>query len=1143
MKCFVASVIAALYLGAGTMSADGTFRKAWESPSKDAHPGAFWYWMNGNVTEEGIKADMKAFHDVGVRWVHQMDIGVLPPATDLTYHSDEWYRLIGVALQQAEEYGINMHFNGPGWAVSGGPWITPEHSMKELAWTEARVTGGQKAVIRLGKPTSRLGFYKDIAVLAFPSAEGDDWASMKELSPVVRNTDGNILDGSAMFDGDYTTESVLPTTFEVVLNRRVQAKAMMLRAASKNRAYKAKLEGWDYNTGSFRSLGEMASVDPGPFSPLICDMRFGGITTDRFRITMDNGARPTALVEELCLYGEDRIMNWVRKSGCGTKDVTNLARFSGDEGLDIISKNDIIDLTGKMSAEGEITWNAPEGNWTVLRIGYTPTGNKIYPPTVGGDGLEVDKMSKESAEYQYRHAIRAIAEHVGPELAKAMKFQHVDSYEAGWQTWTEGFDTEFSKRNGYDIISWLPAMTGRIISSTVETEQFLWDMRKTISDMFIDNFYEHSAEIGREDGLKFSNEPYGGPFNFLNLGKVADVPMIEFWCKTLFPGERKVNFHGVNAGRTNGRKVIASETFTSGWPKEKWDNYPYSIKALGDYVYCCGVNRFIMHVSAMQPFVNEHLRPGVTCGVNGIHFDRSNTWWYHGAKEWCDYLTRCQSLLQTGEHVADALYFHGDEAPGSTIWFSPALPIGYDCDACGLEAFMNLKVKDGRVTLPTGKSYRYLVLPAHGQMTSAMLEKTRSLLQEGATIVGRPVEKTPSLSDALRNDKGRASLISSIWGTSAEKSDDRKCFNGRIIYGKRFEEILAKDNLIQDFRYEKSSGLMLNYIHRTAEGEDCYFIANGVYKEGWATCRFRVDAGMIPEIWNPTDGSISECKIYTTGDGYIEIPLKFAPAGSMFVVFRKGGSKGHEHAVSVSFNGEKTGIDGTTGVPATLSSKNGRTVLTGYVNGDFTICTASGEERSVKIRKASEKDADSKWTVSFPEGWGAPASIELDSLISLSEHPDFGVRHFSGTMSYTNTFTLDGTSLKKNMSVILNLGDVQNIAEVTVNGVSYDAIWTPPFSLDITSALHNGRNDVEIKVTNMWINRMIGDEHFPCDIKYRDGDHLLTEWPDWVLNGTERPEPRRVTFSTIQAWQKDDPLVPSGLIGPVKLVVAENVEL
>lgn len=1122
--------------------ADGTtFRQAWESPAVDAHPGVFWYWMNGNVTEEGIKADMKAFYENGIRWVHQMDIGVLPPATYMTYHSDEWYRLIGIALQEANKYKINMHFNGPGWAVSGGPWITPEHSMKELAWSETTIQGGKKISVKLDKPTARFDWYKDIAVFAVPAPKGNDWGKISELDPILTDMDGKIHDCSAIFDNDYTTQAELPKQFEIILNRTIPVKAIMLRAAFKNRAYRINMEAWDYAKDQYIKLGTMSSVDPGPFSPLICDLAFDGITTDKFRFTMESNVRPTALIEELYFYGSDRIMNWVRKSGCGTKDVTTLAKYDNAKELDIIKENEIINLTDKMSQNGSLTWDALEGNWTIIRIGYTPTGNKIYPPTVGGDGLEVDKMSKSSAEYQYEHAIRTISEHVGSELAKAMKFQHVDSYEAGWQTWTEGFDKEFIQRNGYDVIRWLPAMTGRIIESPEQTEQFFWDMRKTISDMFIDNFYEHSAEIGRKEGLKFSNEPYGGPFNFLNLGAVADVPMIEFWCKTLFPSERKVNFHGVCAGRTNGRKVIASEAFTSGWPKEKWDNYPYTIKALGDYVYASGVNRFIMHVSAMQPFTDEHLRPGVTCGVNGIHFDRSNTWWYHGGKEWCDYLTRCQSLLQTGEHVADALYFHGDEAPGSTIWFSPALPVGYDCDACGLDIFMNLSVKNGMVKLPAGKSYKYLVLPAHGQITTPMIEKVQELLEAGATVIGKTAVKTPSLSDEVQNHGKRKQLITSLWGEKPQASGDIKKLNGRLIWGKTFEEILKKDNLIHDFYYERPSKLLLNYLHRTTASEECYFVANGNYTEGWANCRFRVADDMVPELWNPTDGSMTPCGVYTIGDGYIEIPIKFASAGSVFVVFRKSTSAAN-YITSIAFNGKRIAQEGATSVPANIISTPVGHRLTALENGIYDITYANGKTKTIKVKKTKKICQNKLWEVRFPEGWGAPDKIVLDSLMSLTQHEDFGVRHFSGTMTYLNNFTIHKSMIAKGKSVILDLGDVQNIAEVTVNGKSYDALWTPPFVLDITETVHEGTNEIEVKVTNMWINRMIGDEQFPCDIKYRDGDHLLVEWPEWVLNKTPRPEPRRMTFSTIQAWQKDDPLVPSGLIGPVKINITQNID-
>jgi len=337
----------------------------------------------------------------------------------------------------------------------------------------------------------------------------------------------------------------------------------------------------------------------------------------------------------------------------------------------------------------------------------------------------------------------------GRELTKqAVAYYHVDSYEAGWQNWTAKFPQEFRTRRGYDLLKYLPTVTGRVVGDVATTEKFLWDFRRAIGDLFADNHYGRLARRCRDDGIEFSTEPYGGAFEFLQVGTRADHPMVEFWLPTNPQGRRKIAFPGVFAGHTTGRRIIGAEAFTSGPPEEKWNSHPFSLKALGDFIYCCGINRFVIHVSAHQPLVGDRFRPGFTCGCNGIHFDRGNTWWEHGAKEWATYLARCQALLQTGEHVADVLYFQGNDSPDGVGPFAPPLQDGCDYDACNAEVLDQLRVKDGDVVLPHGKSYRFLVLPRDGHVTLASLRKIASLAKDGARIVGTLPKESPSLADA-----------------------------------------------------------------------------------------------------------------------------------------------------------------------------------------------------------------------------------------------------------------------------------------------------------------------------------------------------------------------------------------------------------
>lgn len=647
-----------------------------------------------------------------------------------------------------------------------------------------------------------------------------------------------------------------------------------------------------------------------------------------------------------------------------------------------------------------------------------------------------------------------------------MAYYHVDSYEAGWNNWSEKLPQEFSARRGYDLLRYLPALTGRVVGALTTTENFLWDFRRTIGDLYADNHYGQLAKRCHADGLGFSTEPYGGPFDCLQAGARADHPMIEFWLPTK-PQGKKIAFHGVSAGHTAGRQIIGAEAFTSGPPEERWTSHPFSLKALGDFIYCCGVNRFVIHTSAHQPLVGEHFRPGFTCGQNGIHFDRANTWWQHGAKEWASYLARCQSLLQTGEHVADALYFQGNDSPDGVGPFDPPPPAGCDFDACNAEVLDRLHVQVSQVVLPHGKSYRYLVLPRHGRVTLASLRKIAALAKAGAHIVGAPPKESPSLADATARDE-----------------------YDRLT--KEFTATSTFPELAPDFAFDTAAGLVLHSIHRRTGEADIYFVASASPQIGRADCRFRV-AGKIPELWDPATGQIRDAAAWRAENDATIVPLQFDPSGSVFVVFRK---------------------------PASAPQANG----------------------SNWIDHQPLQEIAGPWTLRFPTGWGAPDNVDLDKLISWSDHADAGVRYFSGTATYRTEFQSKIPSSKS--KVALDLGRVEVIAEVWLNGKSLGTLWKPPFQFDVTGALRDGENELEIRVTNLWPNRLIGDEQFPddCIVKGTWPNGGIRAWPEWLSKNQPRPEPRRQTFFTWKHWTKNDALLPSGLLGPVMLRGASDGE-
>ncbi len=1125
-----------------SLRAQGDLERAFRQPSFNARPWVYWYWMNGNVSKEGIIADFKGFHDVGIGGVNFMDIGIWPRGP-VSYHSKKWYDLVRVALAEAKKYGIRVNMGGcPGWSSSGGPWITPDMSMKELTWSEARVNDKNGAPVILKKPFNNLNYYHDIAVLAFPSPKGDNWL-FKDVHPKITDTSGKAIHhAELLYDGDLNTTVSLPAKFDIVFDKEMAVNSVFIHQATSDSLH-VTIMAWDTNSGKFNKLTEFRTCDSGPFVAQAGDACFPKTRSKKFRILMNHPVD----VKEFYLCGGYRLNNWIAKSGIGVYTITKPATafLTYDTALkgDIIPRNKILNVTDKLEPDGKLNWTPPSGDWTILRIGYTTNGVHIYPPSPGGDGLECDKLSKEGIAFNYQHAVKAVLEKMGPELSRVIECQHIDSYEAGGQNWTQDFAYEFKSRCGYDILSYLPVLTGRVVGSEAISEEFLWDFRHTISDMMIDNHLGEAAKLSHKDGLSFSNEPYTLPVDGLKAGGVADYPMIEFWIPMTKPGANRMRFNPVFAAHVNGKKVIGAEAFTSAAPEVRWNQDPYTLKAVGDYIYCAGVNRFTLHVSAHHPFIGEHLVPGMTCGVNGVHFDRGNTWWEHGAKEYIEYLTRTQSLLQQGKPLADVLYFEGSQSPYNDFWaadkwgltkYEPELPYGYDFDVCSEDVLVKLKVKNNLLELPFGKSYKYLVLPASGWITTSLLKKVLDLIRSGATVIGSQVGKySPGLSDIRINGQAeRNQIIRKLWGEFPAASGEQKIGLGRIIWGKDFKTILSEDKLICDFSYHTNADLLINTTHRCTDREEIYFVANGRQNAGWATCRFRVK-DMVPQFWDSYKGTIKPCRIYKQMGDYIEIPIYFDPSGSIFVVFTKANKK-QNSIFSVSHNG--VNITGIARRVIEFPVKASEALV--WEPGSYDISESDGKTQHITVQDMAKTiPLINPWQLSFPGGWGAPEKIIMPKLIPYSEYPNEGVKYFSGTVTYHTSVKVPSKVIGKNRAIYLDLGRVEVIAKVKVNGKVLGTFWKPPFCMDVSSAIKSGNNQIEIMVTNLWANRLIGDEQYPEDEK------VQKDWPKWVLENRPRPEARRMTFTPLHAWDKNDTLLPSGLLGPVCLKMAKLVKI
>jgi hypothetical protein len=1121
--------------------------EAFIHPPQEARPRSYWYWMNGNITREGLLADLDGLARIGIGGVNFFDIALLP-AGKVVNRSREWYELVDFAVEEAEKRNIKVSMNCPGWSGTGGPWITPELSMQELTWSETIVGADQRFPAVLQQPPTRLGYYRDAAVLAFPTPAGDEplpipqavdidgkplpqAASALKLRPILSAHELFHAPGVRSDTPAPKEEAAdLPAKFDLVFPYPVEVRSVFVRGTRAGGSFKIQMSAWDKASAAFLPVAILNSNDCGPFSDQIGSASFGAVKSSRFRLAFETRREGQRLqLEVLSLSAGFRVTDWTAKIGFSCKPINPNPEDLLPKNGDVIQLDQILDLTDKLEAGGKLNWSPPPGRWTILRIGYTPTGIYLFPTPEGGIGLDCDKLSREAADFHYDHCVKPVLKELGPTLTRrAMTYYHSDSYESGWQNWTAKFPEGFRERRGYDLVKYMPTLTGRAVGSLETTEQFLWDFRRTIGDLFADNNYGRLAERCHEDGIQFSAEPYGGPFEQLQVGLRPDQPMTEVWVQHPING-KKIPYQAVHAGHTSGRKLIGAESFTSAPPYGgMWKDHPFSLKALGDFMFCCGVNQYCFHVSTLQPFTDDHMRPGFTCGQNGIHFDRGETWWNHGGKEWVSYISRCQALLQSGEHVADFLYFQGNDSPAGVYPFEKELPNGYDFDACGSEILSGAGVQHGRIVLKCGKRYRYLVLPGHGRVTLASLRKIASLAKDGAKIVGMLPKESPSLADAsgMREYQQLTSKLAA--GLRADQS---------------LEQILTADKLPPDFSYDEKQGMVLHTIHRQLEDTDFYFVASTSSNPGVIDCTFRV-AGKIPALWYADTGVIEPCALYQESGGMTRIPLHFDPSGSVFVVFRSGLPKAHAIAVALTNTPAGSSVIPRTDFTGLLKSDGKKLELYATQPGRYLVNMADQQKHWLEVAALpSPKTVEGPWSVQFPPGWGAPEKINLGKLISWPEHADVGVRYFSGTAIYKTTFP--SISLAPDCELFLDLGQVEVIAEVWLNGKSLGTFWKPPFVFGITELLRSQTNELELHITNLWPNRLIGDEQFPDDCtengQWKSG--VIPAWPEWLKNGQPRPESRRLTFCTWKHWRREDPLLVSGLLGPVTLRQVRKVNV
>ncbi|MCX6894635.1 MAG: glycosyl hydrolase [Verrucomicrobia bacterium] len=1092
-------VLGSLLLSGLAASAADKLESDFARPPADARPHTWWHWVNGHITKEGITADLEAMARVGVGGAQIFNLApnVLfrdqpePPGPVKTL-SPEWRALTQHAIREAARVGVELTLhNCPGWSESGGPWVTPEQSMQRVVWSETPARGPGLFAAKLQQPESVRGFYRDIAVFAFPTLPGEE-NSFAQLNPVITASATNIH-AAALLDDDAATALDLPAPnrerpqflqFEFREPVTFGRLRLVMHSDGVDTVYVAgRIEASD-DGKKFRKLADLTLYlgtrnAPTAFSFAATRARFVRLT-----MTTSNDRAKTISFAAVQL-GAVGIPNIEQQAGCETRGGSKKMKFS-ETNLPpevCLAPARLLNLTDKLRADGRLDWNVPPGNWTILRLGHTSTDKEIHPAAEAERGLECDKMSRAAVEAHFTNMAGVVIADAGAFAGKSLKMVLADSWEAGCQNWTPGFAAEFQRRRGYDPTPWLPALTGRAVGSLEESERFLWDFRRTIADLIAENHFGVFQELCAQHGMQFTAEApgIGNPTiaDGLQCKKYCDVPMGEFW----FDGHNDSR-EPASAAHVYGRKFVTAD-----------------FKALGDLNFCRGINRFVFHRYAHQPWTNR--APGVTMGPWGSNFERTQTWWEQ-SRAWMSYLQRCQFLLQQGLFVADVAYFYGEGAPNTISGREPKLPDGYDYDALNADALLNLvSVKNGRLVLTNGMSYRLLLLPDDNRMTPAVLEKIAALVKAGATVVGPRPEKSPSLADWPKADAAIAKLAAEVWGDcDGQRVTSHKYGQGRVFCGMSLAEVLKELGTPPDFSTDAATKFA--FIHRRIGDADAYFVSSQSREPATARLTFRA-GDRVPELWHPETGATEYAPVFTATNGLVTVVLRFDPAESLFVVFRKAAAS-MDSVQSFTRNGDDL-LASAAPVAALVGQADRKLFVDAAAPGRYIARTVFGKTLAAEVAALpAPVTLVGPWTLTFPPHWGAPEKVNLDRLISWTAHPDEGVKYFSGTATYACEFEI--SELKTGF--FLDLGGVKNVAEVTLNGHDLGILWKPPFRVDATAALRAGRNKLEVRVTNLWPNRLIGDAALP--------------------------ENRRFTWTTFQPYKPTDPLLESGLLGPVELL-------
>jgi hypothetical protein len=1118
--------------------------------NENAKPWVFWYWVQAGVSKKGITDDLEAMKGNGIGGAYLMTIKGGKSSNPSLYEkpveqlTPEWWEMVKFAMDEAKrlDLKLGMHVSD-GFALAGGPWITPELSMQKVVSSKITVSSSNNK-IKLPQPETKENYYKDIAVYAYPSPIGTN-QSTQTIVPKVSTSNGTDASGLVKPGNQQNFGSSEGLYIQYEFEKPFTCRTIKIKVNGNNyQAQRLKIE--VSNDGkTFRSIGRLEPPRHG-WQDTDQDVThsIAPTTAKFFRFVYDKSGsepgsedldaakwKPSLKLVNLELFAEASINQYEGKNG----SIWRISKRATNEQLPTnlcVPLNTIINLTGKLKADGSLDWKAPAGNWTILRIGHTSTGH-TNATGGGGIGLESDKFNPAAVKLQFDSWYGEALKHGGPEIAaKVLSIFHVDSWECGSQNWSSSFKAEFLKRRGYDLTPYLPIMTGLPVQSASVSESFLYDVRKTISELVVDKFYKTLAALAKEKGVTFTAESIAPTMMSDGLlhYKTVDVPMGEFWLNS--PTHDKPNdmLDAISGAHIYGKNIIQAEAFTT--VRMDWNESPMNMKTLQDRNYALGINKLSYHVFTHNPWMDR--KPGMTLDGVGLYFQRDQTWW-KASKAWVDYATRTQELLQQGKPVVDIAVFTGEELPRRSVlpdrlvstlpglfgeevveaekkrlanvgeplrsipsgvshsanmadpenWVNPLR--GYAYDSFNPDVLLTAKVVNKEVVFESGASYKILVIPGDMKMNPnyqfmsyQVAKKLLELVKTGATII---VGEKPLYQIGLQkvSDAEFNKVVNEVW--EGEFNEIKKYYKDN--YNSTLEKVVGSGKVILapfkrssliDIGIEPDLSVTQNctsemitfvkniaYTHRKAVDKDIYFISNQLPEGRSVYFNFRIK-DKIPVVYDPIKNQTIELKEWYSLGESTSFSMNLVPNQSLFVIFEK----------STTDTVFKIGQNWQTFKPI--------------------------------------QNLSTDWQVKFNPEYGGPSKpVEFKALTDWTLNADSAIKYYSGTAIYTKTFNFVGENKDK---IWIDLGAFSSIAEVKINGIECGTLWTAPFELEVSKALKQGENKIEIQVTNTWANRLIGDSKLPVE--------------------------KRITNTTAPFRLEGKPLNPAGLFGPVTLKIEEK---